>query len=191
MEEQEFTQDIVFENKRVYVLRDITDIISRSIDHMPALEQSMFEIVSSKLFKHQVFREQEDGAEKVVCLVAKGQSKIINLHDNTSADIIFGDMALASGDTPLSVSGNCIVIDFYISSNPKTFGSGSMKFEVTALVNDKYTLVVNADSEEDAIAIANEVPIISWTHPTIEPGLKERKLLRYARWGNLSALEVE
>jgi hypothetical protein len=190
MYEKEFKTDMVFENKKVYVLRDIKDIVSRSIGHRPNLEQAMFEIVSSKLHGLRVSLDPEPSSEKVICLVPKDQATVTNLHDRGSVDIYFGDIVIVSGDTPIDVSGNCLLFDFYVSSEQIVFGDGSLKFEVTALINDKYTVVVNADSPEEAISIANEIPINSWLHPTIEPGLKERRIVRYARWGNLSATEV-
>jgi hypothetical protein len=190
MDEKEFKMNIIFENKKVYVLRDIRDIVSRSIDYRPNLEQAMFEIISSKLHGFNVLRGPEDFSKKIVCLVPKSQATVTNLQDQVSLEIYFGDIAIVSADTPIDVSGNCLLFDFYVSNEPKVFGSGSLKFEVTALINDKYTVVVNADNPEQAIDIANEIPISSWLHPTIEPGLQERKIIRYARWGNLYATEV-
>lgn len=190
MDEKEFKLDMVFENKKIYVLRDIRDIVSRSIDHRPNLEQAMFEIVSSKLHGFRVSLDPEAFSEKVICLVPKNQATVTNLHDRESVEIYFGDIVIVSGDTPIDVSGSCLLFDFYASNQPIIFGNGSIKFEVTALINDKYTVVVNAENPEEAIDIANKIPINSWLHPTIEPGLEERKIIRYARWGNLSATEM-
>lgn len=73
----------------------------------------------------------------------------------------------------------------------KSFGSGSKTYKVTAVLRDEYTLDVKADSEEEAVDLAFNINIADWKHEEIEPHLTERAIVRMARWGNLSAEEVE
>lgn len=72
------------------------------------------------------------------------------------------------------------------------FGNGKTAYQVTALIRDDYTIKVFADSEEEAIEIANSVPIHDWEHPTIpeDMHLQDRRVIRHCRWGNLSAKEI-
>ncbi len=191
MKETDFIQDIKFGNKKIYLISGITEIISESIGNLAKLEQAMMQIVSSKINHAKIVIDPENSIGKVVCIVAKDAATVSNIDDGVSYDIMFGDIVLASGDAAISISGNCTAFDFYISDSPKVFGTGSRKFEVSATINDKYVISVNADNEEQAIEIANKISIDNWEHPTIEPHLKERKIVRYARWGNLSATEVQ
>lgn len=72
------------------------------------------------------------------------------------------------------------------------FGNGSTEYEVTALIRDTYTVKVFANSEEEAIEIANSVPIHDWEHPVIpeDSHLQDRRVIRHCRWGNLSARKI-
>ena len=191
MEEKDFTQDIEFGNNRTYLISNIKEVVAPHINDLERLEQEMMGLVYSKISHLKIVKKSEGALGKVLCIVAKDVATVSNLHDSSSHDIVFGDIVLASGDAPVEISGNCLVFDFYISPTPKRFGQGKSRFEVTATINDKYTITVNADSAEDAVKIANDIPIDNWAHPTIEPHLKERQIVRYARWGNLSAVEAE
>jgi hypothetical protein len=70
-------------------------------------------------------------------------------------------------------------------------GLGSKVFNVVATIRDEYRIKVYAESEQEAIDMAFDVPICEWEHPDIEPDLLDRQIIRYARWGNLSAKQVE
>ena len=78
----------------------------------------------------------------------------------------------------------------YLDEKP-TFGSGSNKYRVKAIIRDEYVLEVLANSAEDAKAVASAVEIHHWDHLDIEPHLTERKLMRYARWGNFEVEDIK
>jgi hypothetical protein len=72
------------------------------------------------------------------------------------------------------------------------FGDGNTEYEVSVLIRDNYTIRVFANSEEEALKIADDVPIHDWEHPTIpkDSHLQDRRIMRHCRWGNLSVREV-
>jgi hypothetical protein len=84
---------------------------------------------------------------------------------------------------------------FSFGYGPRTatkFGNGSNEYEVTATIRDNYTIKVFADSEEEALAIANSVEIHDWEHPVVpeDSHLQDRRMMRHCRWGNLSVRMV-
>jgi hypothetical protein len=103
----------------------------------------------------------------------------------TERDILTIDISI-----PHKISGQFYVTELLGSPEKKVFGSGEKEFEVVATIRDEYRLKVFANSEEEAIDIANATDISDWQHPTIEPHLVDRKIIRHARWGNLKATEV-
>jgi hypothetical protein len=72
----------------------------------------------------------------------------------------------------------------------KSFGTGSNKYEVTAVLRDEYTIEIEADSEEEAARLAYNIDISEWHHKELETNLVDRVLVRMARWGNLSTKKV-
>jgi uncharacterized protein YneR len=72
----------------------------------------------------------------------------------------------------------------------KSFGTGSNKYEVTAVLRDEYTIEVEADSEEEANRIAYDIDLSEWHHNELDTDLNDRVLIRMARWGNLSSRKV-
>lgn len=118
---------------------------------------------------------------------------------DTSVEIPSKNMILEMAETdiltidisiPHKISGQFYVTELLGSPEKKVFGSGEKEFEVVATIRDEYRLKVFANSREEAIDIANATDIADWQHPTIEPHLVDRKIIRHARWGNLEATEV-
>lgn len=89
------------------------------------------------------------------------------------------------------ISGKFYATELAGSPEKKVFGSGPKEFVVVATIRDEYRLKVFAETQEQAIDVANGVDIADWEHPTIEPHLTDRRIIRHARWGNLKAMETE
>jgi hypothetical protein len=70
------------------------------------------------------------------------------------------------------------------------FGNGSKKFVVSCEVRDLFTININADSEDEALEMANKLPHHLWNHPDVDEHLTHRVLVRMARWGNMSVKEI-
>jgi hypothetical protein len=84
---------------------------------------------------------------------------------------------------------------FVFGYGPRTdtkFGNGSTEYEVTVLIRDNYTIKVFADSEEEALQIADTVEVHDWEHPVVpeDSHLQDRRMMRHCRWGNLSVRKV-
>lgn len=75
-----------------------------------------------------------------------------------------------------------LLIPIYVSSKPKSFGKGSKQYLVSVDLHDVYSVLINADSEEDAIAQSENVPVYDWHHEDIEPNKPTRKVEMFAKW---------
>lgn len=102
-------------------------------------------------------------------------------------------------DAILAFSGNCTVkhadpnlcaIKQIENFKHIGFGSGTKKFLVSSEVRDLFTINIKADTEDEAIALANSLPMHLWDHPDINEHLTQRVMVRMARWGNVFAREV-
>jgi hypothetical protein len=82
------------------------------------------------------------------------------------------------------------LIRFYYTKNKKPVGSGSKKFKVDCEVKDIYTLEIFANTKEEAIEIAKNIPPSKWDHIVVDSHLEEIAMVRMARWGNMSSKEI-
>jgi hypothetical protein len=82
------------------------------------------------------------------------------------------------------IGGNFINIDFTYYDGIVPFGEGDNTYIVKAIIRDEYELHVKANSEEEAIDVANKHEIKHWNHLELDKQYSERVLLRSARWGN-------
>lgn len=102
------------------------------------------------------------------------------------------DVLLIVDDSDTAIPSGIVKhrMEFSFSKKKELFGNGSKVFDVTAKISDEYRIKVLADSEEDAVEQARDIPIYEWEHPDIEPHLTERMIIRMARWGNIVAKET-
>jgi hypothetical protein len=69
--------------------------------------------------------------------------------------------------------------------------SGSKQFIVTSTLIDKYQIKVYAENESEAIEKAKTTSISKWNHLDLSPEIKERKVIRYAKWHNFDAESID
>lgn len=82
------------------------------------------------------------------------------------------------------VFGKSISIPIYLSSNTKSFGSGPNQYRVAVNIRDKYSVIINASSKDEAISISESIPVYEWHHENIEPGKPTRQVTMFAKWWN-------
>ena len=112
---------------------------------------------------------------------------------NLKVPLNAGEILLSKTNIKYQVknSNDIISLIFGISFEEQFVGAGSNSYEVSCTIKDIYKIKVRANTPEEAIKIANSEPIHSWKHPDIIEDLhKNRVLVRMARWGDLSVLEI-
>jgi hypothetical protein len=134
------------------------------------------------------YNNTDDG---IYALLSLENGKIYFNDFDIDLDMSYGDLVLFLSDIKYETKISDRMFKFSYNSKKEIFGTGNKMFEVIAKINDEYRIKVYADDEDSAIKQAYNIPIAEWQHPDLEPGLKDRQIIRHARWGNLSALEVK
>lgn len=157
------------------------------------LTQFLLGHAKSKFGNFTVFSEWMDGIEDCITSLAvlnEGTIEFPTLGVNLKASR--GDVLTFLSDLPFIPQVKILMKKFSFVRTRESFGTGSKTFRVEALIRDHYTININAETKEEAIEIANEIPIAEWQHPDIPEDLHltDRRVVRHARWGNLTAEEV-
>lgn len=157
------------------------------------LHMQMLGNAKSKFDIFNVFSGTMEGLENIHSLVALDSGSIEFPEFNVVYDVSRGDLVAYRNELVVKKTAHFIEKIFAYNSSPKTFGSGSNLYEVIATIRDDYKISVYADSPEDALRIANETSISEWRHPDVteDSHLEDRRIIRHARWGNLSVKEIE
>lgn len=160
------------------------------------LVENMYGFANSK-FKPKGFNVLNEAAspedhESIVVLVFTDSNKIHFKENQANISTSFGDAIAFKNIFSYEIRDNTPVIrlTFKTTKDKKVFGSGKDEYVVTAHIRDQYTINVFANSESEAIDIANNIPVDEWEHPDIDPELHQRQLVRYAKWGNLDAKKL-
>lgn len=65
---------------------------------------------------------------------------------------------------------------------------GKNKYSVRATLQDNYNIDVYADSEEEALQKAYNIPLPEWNHEEIDDRPEKMKIIRWSRWGNFKII---
>ena len=133
---------------------------------------------------------ESDEENILVSIASFGKTEVVFIDLNKKLIMNELDILTMSSSVNIKIFGEYYLKKLKYSTEKKVFGSGSKTFEITATIRDDYKIKVNAETKEEALALANEVSISDWDHPDIEPHLSHRKIIRHARWGNLSVEEI-
>lgn len=137
-----------------------------------------------------LLEEAEDG---LVCILALGPTSVSFLDkDLEKIQIDCGDMVMFESNIKYSIDDYNLVKYFILKCEIKENlpGDGKIVYEVVSTIRDEYRIKVKANNPEEAIKVANTVPLNFWKHPDIEPHLRHRVVTRHARWGNLMATKI-
>jgi hypothetical protein len=154
--------------------------------------ETLLNICKSNYKNKTLYKWQTDKTEKYLnCFfaISNGLVDIDGVDDRIGINA--GSMLVIPGDYRFEIDhGNFLNFIFEYNDKQEVFGNGSKLYSVVSTLRDEYRLSVYANSKEEAIGLANTIPIHEWEHPVVEPGYLETKIVRYARWGNLRAEEV-
>lgn len=156
------------------------------------LQRQMLGVAKSKFDTFNIFSDVMEGSDYLSCLAFLSDGEIFFPDLDIRIKVFRGDIAIFLDEITIEVMASNISHKFSYSNAPKIHGSGSKEYEVTALIRDEYRITVMADSEEQALEIADSVSIAEWRHPDVleDAHLNDRRVIRHARWGNLEVREM-
>ena len=166
-------------------LLKVDDILNKDITEL------VLGFAKSKFPKLNVLSYYDNDDSGIIALVSLEDGKIYLDDLQCYFNMACGDMILLLSDSKYSTTMNNKLYKFSYTIKKELFGTGNKIFQVTAKISDEYKIKVYANDENDAIKQVYNIPISEWEHPTIEPGLIDRQIIRHARWGNLSAAKLE
>jgi hypothetical protein len=157
------------------------NILYCNLEDEDGLKDQLSRISKSK-FKYRNKTSSSIQIQTLVCLSAEA---IIYINDH---DVEYkmqrGSSMLFYSDLNFTIKhGDCFSYKATVEAN-KPFGSGSKEYEVTSIVSDEYKIKVLADSEEEALRVADSIDIYEWDHLDINKHLPTKNILRFSRWGN-------
>jgi hypothetical protein len=166
------------------------DTLSKNGDE---LHMQMLGNAKSKFDILNVFSNQVEGMENIHSLVALNSGSIEFLEFGIKYDVNRGDLVAYRTDLAVAKTAEFVEKLFSYNDAPKSYGNGEKLYEVTATIRDDYKISVYADSEDEALAIADGISISEWRHPDVleDSHLEDRRIIRHARWGNLSVNEIK
>jgi hypothetical protein len=136
-----------------------------------------------------VLDQTDDVLPTVTSIICNSDQLVVTLEvEKSIIKMNSGDVLIFPSEIKHSIDNleNCIVKKIpYIKSID--LSAGSKEFIITATLTDKYSISIKADSEEEALSKAENISISKWTHLDLYPDIKERKVIRYAKWGNFEA----
>jgi hypothetical protein len=157
------------------------------------LSAQMLGITKSKFDTFNVFSSCMEGYENIHAYAILSDGEINFPELGISHHVGRGDFVAYRTDLVAEIGVHSIKHVFSCNDSPRVFGDGPNTYEVTATIRDDYKITINANSNEEAIRIADQVPISEWRHPDVleDSHLEDRRVIRHARWGNLSAVEIK
>lgn len=157
------------------------------------LRRQMLGITKSKFDNLNVFSDVLEGYSTIHAFAVIGEGTVEFPDFGIKHTIGPGDFMAYRDDLNVILGAPVIPREFSYNNAPKSYGNGEKVYEVTATIRDDYKISVHANSPEEAIAIAESVSISEWRHPDVleDSHLEDRRLVRHARWGNLSVNEIK
>lgn len=176
--------------KTIFLLRDMP-FRNAIVGDQLSYKGEVFNIVESSFSHLDVFDKYAEGLSTI--LVGVFASNTSFMIDGESFDVSFGDCIITT--TPqaiLHIEQEFILTEFeiYFTDQKARIGDGVKEYEVISIVRDEYRIKVFANSEEEALALANKTPPSKWEHLEIDTHIEQRNLIRMARWGNFTAKEL-
>lgn len=158
----------------------------------PKIKQELFGAMRSKFTHVNVFNDVLD-SNTITAVVFFGYADVPIV--GFDIPVTPGSFLATTRDVDFNKIKDVAYVHFTFGYGPRSstkFGNGSTEYEVSVLIRDNYTVKVFADSEEEALAIADSVDIHDWEHPVVpeDSNLKDRRVMRHCRWGNLSVRKI-
>jgi hypothetical protein len=136
-----------------------------------------------------IYEKIDDILPSVTCIVCTGGQIIVSMGLTKSRiPMSKGDVLIFPSE--MSYNANPIEnakIKKVLYRKNTDISSGLKQFIVTSTITDKYEILINADSQEEAIEKAKLAPISKWTHLDLYPEVNDRKIIRYGKWCNFES----
>lgn len=163
------------------------------IENSEGLARQVLGVIKSKFDTVNIFSGFLEGHGKINAFAILGDGYVVCKDLGINHFVSTRDVVAYYDELDVTITAPKILFELSYSDAPKTWGQGKNLYEVTALIRDKYTININANSEEEALAIADKIDVSEWKHPDVmeDAHLNDRRLIRHARWGNLSVKEIE
>jgi hypothetical protein len=157
------------------------------------LESQMLGITKSKFDTFTIFNAPMEGHKSlyVHAMLEDGSVSFPELGINHI--IGRGDYVAYRSELVVDMVGDSIKKKYGFSHTPRSFGTGEKLYEITATIRDDYKISIYANSEQEALDTADGIDIAEWRHPDVQEDahLTDRRIVRHARWGNLSVNEIK
>jgi hypothetical protein len=163
------------------------------IENSEDLARQVLGVIKSKFDAVNVFSGLLEGHKRINAFAILGDGYVVCDDLNINHFVGTRDIVAYYDELDVTVNAPKILFELSYSDAPKVWGNGPRLYEVEALIRDKYTINIHANSEEEALAIADKIDVSEWKHPDVleDAHLNDRRLIRHARWGNLSVKEIE
>jgi hypothetical protein len=113
-----------------------------------------------------------------------------NFVNKLSHDADEGDFLTFPSDTGFNIDGNSYSIKtykvYYYPKIKKT--EGLNKYSIRATLQDNYNIEVYANTEDEALQKAYNIPLPEWNHEEIDERPEKMKIIRWSRWGNFKII---
>jgi len=128
-----------------------------------------------------------------VLLPLKGFKIIFNCNPRIYHDADEGDFLTFPSEIGFMISNqyntNELTKQYKIYYYPKIKKQeGRNKYTIKATLQDNYNIDIYADSEEEALQKAYNIPLPEWNHEEIDDKPEKMKIIRWSRWGNFKII---
>lgn len=157
------------------------------------IKQELFGVIRNKYTSFNVFNEvlESDSIITAIVFLEDADIDILGVKIHVAAGSVFASTKEIDLQSLSNVS-NIMAHFGFRKRSAVIFGDGANEYEVSVLIRDTYNVKVLANSKEEALAIADSIPLHDWEHPDVleDAHLEDRRVIRHCRWGNLSVREI-
>lgn len=156
-------------------------------------------IIGSLVAKYKDFtftKETSDDLPNSINVLLPLTSFKIRIHSSPDKyyEVDRGDFLTFPSETIFNIfnknSSDNLIKNYRIYYYPKIKKiDGNNKYTVRATLEDHYNIEVYADTEDEALQKAYNIPLPEWNHEEIDDGPEKMKIIRWSRWGNLKIID--
>jgi hypothetical protein len=153
-------------------------------------------VIGSLVAKYKDFtftKETSDDFPNSISVLLPLTNFKIRIHSSPDKyyDVDKGDFLTFPSETIFNIFNKDSLIKTYkIYYYPKIKKmDGSNKYIVRATLEDNYNIEVYANTEDEALQKAYNIPLPEWNHEEIDDRPEKMKIIRWSRWGNLKIID--
>lgn len=182
----------------LFIEKDVTlysedNFLGYGFDNLGDIEEELFGIIRNKYSNLNIFNTvlEQDRVLTAIVFFQDADISTLGFNLHVSAGSVLASTKKIDLDN-LSKVQNLAFNFGYGTKHTTKIGTGPKEYEISAMIRDDYKLRVFANSEEEALSLADTIPINEWEHPDVaeDAHLEDRRVIRHCRWGNLSVKEL-